>query len=72
MPKQELVNSLRHPGPAPVEYAGQWVAWDKTQTEIIAHGVDFHSVRAAATRAGHPDAIFQMVRRPDTIFIGPT
>jgi hypothetical protein len=61
-----------HPGPAPVEFAGQWVAWNKAQTEIVAHGKEVAAVRAAAQAAGHPDAVLEKVRRPGTIFIGGT
>jgi Family of unknown function (DUF5678) len=70
MPSQEVINDPRRPRPAPIEYAGQWVAWNKAQTEIIAHGPTFGEVYAAANAAGHADAIFESVRQPG-IFIGP-
>ena len=54
---------------APIEYAGQWVAWNKAQTEIVSHGPTFGEVYAAANAAGHTDAIYESVRRPG-IFIG--
>jgi len=65
MADQVVPDEIRHPGPAPIEYAGQWVAWDKEQTEIVAHGRDVASVHAAAIAAGHPEAILEKVRRPD-------
>ena len=71
MPNPEINRTLRHPGPAPIEFAGQWVAWNKSQTEIVSHGRDVAAVHAAAIAAGHPDAILEKVRRPG-IFIGAT
>ena len=61
-----------HPRPAPIEFAGQWIAWNKQRTEIVAHGETMASVHAAAIAAGHPDAILQRVRRPAVSFIGAT
>jgi hypothetical protein len=72
MPTKDALNDPRRPKPAPVEYAGQWVAWNKSQTEIVAHGQDVAEVRRAAVAAGHPDAVLQKVRRPDVSFIGAT
>ena len=72
MPKAEIVADPRWPKPAPVKFAGQWVAWNHERTEIVCHGADVAAVRAAAIAAGHADAIFQKVRRPDSIFIGAT
>ncbi|MBI3468192.1 MAG: hypothetical protein HY000_34740 [Planctomycetes bacterium] len=72
MPRDEVINDPRRPRPAPVEYAGQWVAWDKQQREIVAHGHDLAEVHRSAILAGHPDAVLQKVRRPDVIFIGAT
>jgi hypothetical protein len=62
MPSQEVVRDPRRPKPAPIEYAGQWVAWNKAQTEIVAHGAVMADVHQAAVAAGHPDAILQKVR----------
>jgi hypothetical protein len=61
---------IRHPQPAPVEYAGQWVAWNRERTQIIAHGREMAEVHRAAIAAGHPDAVMQRVRQPDLSFIG--
>ena len=58
--------------PAPIEFAGQWVAWNKQRTEIIAHGRRMADVHAAAIAAGHSDAILQRVRYPSIAFIGTT
>jgi hypothetical protein len=58
------------PLPAPVKFAGQWVAWNRQRTKIIAHGTEMASVHQAAIKAGHADAILQRVRRPELKFIG--
>jgi len=67
--KQILTNPSR-PKPAPPEYAGQWVAWNKAQSEIVAHGREVAEVRKAAVAAGHSDAILQKVRKLNASFIG--
>ena len=66
----EVIHDPRRPKAAPVEYAGEWVAWNKLRSEIVAHGKNLSEVHGAAVAAGHPDAILQKVRCPDTIFIG--
>jgi len=45
------------------EYAGQWVALKYGQ--LISHGTDLKSVRAAAKAAGHPDALLELVEPSD-------
>jgi hypothetical protein len=63
---------IRRLRPAPVEYAGEWVAWNRERSRVIAHGKNVATVRAAAVAAGHANAVLQKVRRPDTFFIGAT
>lgn len=58
--------------PPPIKYAGQWIAWNKARTEIIAHGSDLVAVHAKSIAAGHTDAILQRVRDPKVRFIGST
>jgi hypothetical protein len=58
------------PKVVPVEYAGQWVAWNREWTEIIARGAKMADVHQAAVAAGHPDAILQRISRPDTRYVG--
>lgn len=61
-----------HPRPAPVEFAGQWVAWNKERTQIVAHGTEMAAVHTAAVAAGHLNPILQRVRHPNIHFIGMT
>jgi hypothetical protein len=60
------------PRPAPIEFAGQWVAWNKDRTEIVANGVDALEVHKSALEKGHSKAILQKVREPGISFIGAT
>jgi hypothetical protein len=57
------------PQPAPLEYVGKWVAWNRELTQIIAHGESFADVQAAAREAGYPQAVVEKVRRP-SLYIG--
>lgn len=50
-----------HPEPAPLEYAGQWVAWNDDRTQIVAHGPEFGAVLDEAKAAGCIDPLMQMV-----------
>jgi hypothetical protein len=70
MTLQEKLADPRRPKPAPVEFAGQWIAWNKDQTEVIAHGTDVAKVRAEAIAAGQPDALLEVVHRPDRMRVG--
>ncbi|MEX2317019.1 MAG: hypothetical protein WD669_07700 [Pirellulales bacterium] len=67
--KKEDLKDLPYPAVARLDYVGQWIAWNSSQTEIVAHGRDVAGVHAAAIEAGHPDAILEKVRAPG-IFIG--
>uniref|UniRef100_A0A7C2PAD8 DUF5678 domain-containing protein n=1 Tax=Schlesneria paludicola TaxID=360056 RepID=A0A7C2PAD8_9PLAN len=57
------------PQPAPLEYVGQWVAWNREMNRIVAHGDDVAEVQAQAREAGFPDAILEKVRRP-SLYVG--
>lgn len=57
-----------HPDPAPREYAGEWVAWDRDRRRIYAHGKDFGEVCEQAKAAGCQEPVLQMVSRG--LFIG--
>jgi hypothetical protein len=34
--------------PIPAEYAGQWIAWNANESDILAHGRDFSEVHQRA------------------------
>lgn len=72
MIRPEDIAKLKLPPAPPVEYAGQWVAWNKERTEIIAHGKGIVNVYEAAVAAGYPDALLQKVRVPGVAYIGTT
>ena len=58
------------PKVAPVEYAGQWIAWNKDETAVIAHGPNVAQVRAAANAAGESDPLLEKVHHPNRIHVG--
>jgi hypothetical protein len=58
------------PPPAPIEYAGKWVAWDRNWAQIVAHGCNFAEVHREAVRKGYNDPIMERVRNPKIAFIG--
>lgn len=66
----EILNDPARPKPAPFEYSGEWVAWDKDRQVIVAHGKKMADVHQAAVAAGHRDCVMQKVPRANTIFIG--
>ena len=49
------------PEPAPLEFAGQWIAWNQDRSEIVAHGAKFDEVRAEALSAGCREPLMQRV-----------
>jgi hypothetical protein len=63
-------SNSRIPPPAPPEFAGQWVAWNRERTKIVAHGKNVAMVHSEAAAAGHANAILQRVRSPHSSFIG--
>jgi hypothetical protein len=56
--------------PAPAEFAGKWVAWDREETRIIASGTSLPEVRAQARAQGETDPLFEKVPRLDAHFVG--
>jgi len=72
MIKREVANESPSLQPAPIEFAGQWAAWNKERTQIVAHGKDMAEVHRAAIATGHSNAVLQRVRHPNVLFIGAT
>jgi hypothetical protein len=65
-----ILNDSKRPPPAPIEFAGEWVAWSHDRTKIVAHGDDLEAVYDAAVAAGHPNSVFQKVPEAGVDFIG--
>lgn len=70
MPTRKYVDDPTRPKPAPVEYAGQWVAWDHERTTVLAHGKTLEEASRAAAAVGYPDPLLERVRRTDERIIG--
>lgn len=68
MKRKELLQLPGRPKTAPDCYAGQWVAWDWQRENIVAHGRSLPDVHDSAEAAGHANASFERVPRPDEIF----
>jgi len=68
-PDDPRLQDPNRPKAAPIEFAGEWVAWDEERTEIIAHGDDVAAVRAEAIAAGHRMPLMEKVSRACS-FIG--
>lgn len=51
------------PPPVPLEYAGQWLAWNEDHTEILAHGRSIREVRERAAQRGCTHPVFQKIPR---------
>ncbi len=51
----------QRPEPAPLKFAGQWVAWDAKRSQIVAHGRELAAVHSDALAAGHSILVFQHV-----------
>ena len=56
------------PDPAPLDLAGQWIAWNEDRSEIVAHGAKFDEVRTKAIAAGFLRPLMQRVL--GTPFVG--
>ena len=51
------------PPPVPLEYAGQWIAWNEDHAEIVAHGDTLSAVREQAVQRGCTQPVFQKIPR---------
>jgi len=69
-PGDPRLTDPRRRKPAPVEFAGQWVAWSDDRTTILAHGDDSEIVWSAAIAAGASNPLLEKVRRPGVSLIG--
>ena len=63
--KRDSPIAFRRP---PLEYAGQWVAWNKEHAKIVVHGINYGHVYTEAIAAGCPGPLMQRVL--GTMFVG--
>jgi hypothetical protein len=54
----------------PIEYAGQWIAWNAEGTQIVASGRTIQEVVQAAAAAGEKQPVFAKVPKADVRFVG--
>lgn len=54
----------------PIDYAGQWIAWDHEGIRIVASGRTLEEAKLAATAAGETQPIFAKVPKADVRFVG--
>jgi hypothetical protein len=47
----------------PLEYAGQWLAWNEDHREIVAHATTLRKVSELAVQRGCTDPVFQKIPR---------
>jgi hypothetical protein len=59
----------QHPT-VPMEYAGKWIAWDRTMTRIVASGTSALEVLEAAKKAGEFDPVLDKAPRANVHLIG--
>jgi len=60
---------VQHPT-VPIEYAGKWIAWDRSMTRIVASGNSLAEVMDAAKKAGESDPVFDKVPPANVHLIG--
>jgi hypothetical protein len=54
----------------PIQYAGQWIAWDQTGMRIVASGRTVEEVVRGAEAAGEKEPVFAKVPKSDVHFVG--
>ncbi|RPI85492.1 MAG: hypothetical protein EHM42_06675 [Planctomycetaceae bacterium] len=70
MPTFSNRKTAANPIVPPQELAGQWIAWNRHRTAIIAHGFELKTVHDAAIAQGQPDALLEVVQPIDRLLIG--
>lgn len=70
--RESWLTEASRPRPAPAEYSGRWVAWNRAMTDILAHGDAANDAFNQALACGHPrdQIVLQKVPRAGTTFIG--
>lgn len=54
----------------PREYAGQWIAWNRSRTAVVGSGRTLDQARQAAEAAGEANPILAKAPRADVRFLG--
>jgi Family of unknown function (DUF5678) len=54
----------------PRKFAGQWIAWNRARTAIVASGRTFDDARRAAEAAGEAQPILAKAPQVDVRFLG--
>ena len=54
----------------PIEYAGQWIAWNRDKTRIVASGPTLEEAVRAAKAAGEMQPSFAKVPKGQVRFVG--
>lgn len=63
--------STERPAPTvPRKFAGQWIAWNRARTAIVASGRTLDEARRAAEAAGEQNPILAKAPRADVRFLG--
>lgn len=60
----------RRPPIVPRRYAGQWIAWDREHSRIVASGRTFAEAQRAAAAAGEADVVLAKVPKAAIRFVG--
>lgn len=54
----------------PRQYAGQWIAWDRRQTKIVASGRSLAEAIRRAAAAGESDPVLAKAPKANVRFVG--
>ena len=60
----------KEPPVVPRDYAGQWIAWDRRQTKIVACGRTFAEAKERAVAVGESDPVMAKAPKADVRFVG--
>jgi hypothetical protein len=68
--KTNMARRPKEPLLVPKDYAGQWIAWDRGQTRIVASGRTFAEAKERAVAAGESDPVMAKAPKADVRFVG--
>ena len=61
---------MKTPPIVPIEYAGNWIAWDFNETKIVASGRSYEETLKAAKATGETPPVLEKVPGARVRFIG--